>query len=493
MTIDSDFDPDGTRLPIKIETTSNGEYIPQPLSKAEQHGKKLAYERVEKLTRRLGHGRRAFLTSSMGAAATLLALNEANALAGIKGGSFDIAKDAGEDFQLAQASLEGDEFIFDDQTHCVDPSGKWRKGMTGIKWTLALQLVFKEQSKECGWFNFECFSAQNLIKEVYLDSDTDVAVLSALWGGQKTNPTPIDYAVETRTLMETLGENSRGFIQGGVLANEEGAIDFMDEQAETYKVDSWKLYPQWGPKGKGYYMDDPDVAFPIYEQARKLGIKTICAHRGLPLPTFDYEYSTPTDIVRAARTYEDLTFVCYHSGYEPDFVEGPYSPDSPGGVDRFIRTYIEQGFERNEGNLYAELGGLWHEVMTKPDEAAHVMGKLLKYVGEERICWGTDSIWYGSPQDQIQAFRTFQISEEFQEKYGYPALTRHAKERIFGLNSAEIYGLDVAQVRRTEIIDPAGRTRTEYQTCPNPSFQTYGPQTRRDFFARLNATGGRPG
>ena len=48
--------------------------------------------------------------------------------------------------------------------------------------------------------------------------------------------------------------------------------------------------------------------------------------------------------------------------------------------------------------------------------AAHVVGKLLKYVGEDRVLWGTDSIWFGSPQDQIQAFRAFQISEEFQER-----------------------------------------------------------------------------
>ena len=48
--------------------------------------------------------------------------------------------------------------------------------------------------------------------------------------------------------------------------------------------------------------------------------------------------------------------------------------------------------------------------MRDPDSAAHAMGKLFKHVGEDNVLWGTDSIWYGSPQDQIQAFRTFQIS-----------------------------------------------------------------------------------
>ena len=59
--------------------------------------------------------------------------------------------------------------------------------------------------------------------------------------------------------------------------------------------------------------------------------------------------------------------------------------------------------------------------MGNPDEAAHVLGKLLVAFGPERILWGTDSIWYGSPQDQIAAFRTFEITPAFQEQFGYPA------------------------------------------------------------------------
>ena len=119
-------------------------------------------------------------------------------------------------------------------------------------------------------------------------------------------------------------------------------------------------------------------------------------------------------------------------------------PTIPQGVDRLIRSHQDAGLRRNEGNLYAEMGSLWRYFMSRPDEAAHVMGKLLKYFGEERILWGTDSIWYGSPQDQIQAFRAFTISEEFQERYGYPALTAEAKRKIFGLNGARVYGIDVA-------------------------------------------------
>jgi uncharacterized protein len=56
--------------------------------------------------------------------------------------------------------------------------------------------------------------------------------------------------------------------------------------------------------------------------------------------------------------------------------------------------------------------------MRDPEQAAHVLGKLLRHVGEDNVLWGTDCIFYGSPQDQIQAFRAFRISAEFQERYG---------------------------------------------------------------------------
>ena len=81
-------------------------------------------------------------------------------------------------------------------------------------------------------------------------------------------------------------------------------------------------------------------------------------------------------------------------------------------------------------NVYAELGSTWWYVMRTPETAAHVIGKLLKYVGENNVVWGTDCLFYGSPQDQIQALRSLEISDEFQERYGYPKLTKEIKAKI---------------------------------------------------------------
>jgi predicted TIM-barrel fold metal-dependent hydrolase len=155
--------------------------------------------------------------------------------------------------------------------------------------------------------------------------------------------------------------------------------------------------------------------------------------------------AAPTDIGPAARAHPDLNFVVYHSGYESANTEGPYDPAGR-GVDRLVKSVRDAGIGPG-ANVYAELGSTWKVVMRDPDQAAHVLGKLLAAFGEDNIVWGTDSIWYGSPQDQIQALRTFEISSEAQERFGYPALTAAVKAKIFGLNAASLYGIDPATVR----------------------------------------------
>lgn len=483
-----DLDPDGTRLPIRFDGTSNGEFIPLELTPRQKLANAIAHEMASENSRKLGMGRRAFMVSSAGAAATLAACNAANPGAG---GRYALPAESALDQQAAASVLTGEEFIFDVQTHCVDPSGAWRVGREGEIWDAVLRQAFGQYAK-CNDDGFECYSAQTLAKEVYLDSDTDVAVVSALWGSQKSNPTPTHYAAEAREIIEAIGgDGARCLIHGGLLPNDPGDLEAMEEKARAYKVDAWKMYPQWGPDGRGFFLDESDYAERAFDEARRLGVTTIAVHKGVPLYGLEYEYSDPRDMGRAAKQNPDLTFLVYHSGFEPGRVrEGPYNPDAPQGIDRLIKAHQDAGFGRNEGNLYAELGSTWRYFMGRPDEAAHVLGKLLRYFGEERILWGTDSIWFGSPQDQIQAFRAFEISEEYQERFGYPALTAQAKRKIFGLNGARVYGLDVARLSARRGLQDR---RLAHRERNNPSFATYGPKTRREFLANWRAHQGRPG
>lgn len=102
-------------------------------------------------------------------------------------------------------------------------------------------------------------------------------------------------------------------------------------------------------------------------------------------------------------------------------------------------------------------------MMRRPCEAAHIIGKLLVALGPDRVVWGTDCIWYGSPQPLIDAFRAFEIPERMQEQYGYPALTPEIKDKILCRNAAEVYGIDVDRSRTHSSADvstgwvPSGR------------------------------------
>ena len=263
----------------------------------------------------------------------------------------------------------------------------------------------------------------------------------------------------------------------------------MDELAQRWKVSAWKTYTQWGPDGNGYFLSD-DFGLRFIEKARATGVKVICVHKGFPFGNRSYEHSQCSDIGKVARLFPDMSFIIYHSGFVPGNSEQAYADASTrDGVDTLIRSLRDNNIASNS-NVYAELGSTWRFVMRDPDNAAHVMGKLLKYVGENNVLWGTDSIWYGSPQDQIQAFRTFQISSELRDRFGYPEITPEIRAKVFGLNATRPYGISVADVSRHVQRDHIAHERLAYQERREPNFRTYGPTTRREFFNLLKWNGG---
>src|SRR5207249_11958152 len=103
------------------------------------------------------------------------------------------------------------------------------------------------------------------------------------------------------------------------------------------------------------------------------------------------------------------------------------------------------------------------------------------YVGEDNVLWGTDSIWYGAPQDQIQAFRTFQISDAFADRFGYPKITPAVRAKVFGRNALKVYRVPDEVLKKHLPKDRVALARREYREQPDPAFVTYGPRTRREF------------
>ena len=475
------------RLPIKLDATSNGEFAPVPLPPAARVARALAEGAADTAARRLGVSRRHYLVSTLGAAGTLFAFDRAFAAAGARGGGFQIPVEARFEAAAAQAvvgPLPG-EFIFDVQLHHVNPRGAWRKR--------AGPNAFKGMpNSNCGQADHvECFSADALLKDVFMDSDTAMGVLSHVPGGLDTNPLDFEAAGATRVAANALDGSERLLLHGRCMPTLPGEIEGMAAQAAASKLSAFKTYTQFGPRDgvAGFHLDDDRFGTPFIERARQLGVRNICVHKGLAFGPRGYEFSTARDIGPAARRHPDMNFLVYHSGFDTQVKEGPYDPRAKAGVDVLIRSCREAG---KPANVYAELGSTWRFVMRDPDQAAHLLGKLLVHLGEDRILWGTDSIWYGSPQDQIQAFRAFQISEAFRQQYGYPALTTQIKNKIFGLNAARVYGLQPDALKTRLLKDRVHKTRLDYLNDPRPSFATYGPRTRREFIAFRQLTGDLP-
>ena len=434
------------RLPIKLDTTSNGEFMPVPLSDSNRAANRLAHEFASANSQHLGLSRRGFLVSACGAASTLLAFNQAH---GTAAGYYDLHPEAALDQQLArtQVGAAKEEFIFDVQGHFIDKPKGNAKG------------------------------PEVFIKDVFMDSDTDLMVLSFVPSTREAEPVTIQAADAVRRLVDKLEGTHRLLLHGRVNPNQPGDLEGMDELAQKWGVSAWKTYTQYGPAGKGYFLSD-EVGTRFIERGRKLGVKVICVHKGLPFGKQSYEHSQCSDIGVVAKRFPDVKFLIYHSGFVTSVKEGPYGQQD--GIDTLVASLLKNEIKPGS-NVYAELGSTWRFLMRDPEQAAHALGKLIRYVGEDNVLWGTDSIWYGSPQDQIQAFRAFQISPELRNRHGYPEITPALRAKIFGLNAARVYGISAAGVKKVISRDAVSDEREKYAERPDPHFRTYGPKTRREF------------
>jgi uncharacterized protein len=344
-------DPDGTRLPIKLDSASNGEYVPIPLAPVHREANALALQGATEHAKRLGIDRRSFLVSASGAASTLLAMNTAYARTGLTGGFFDVPREAALDIVAARSAVDGNEFIFDVQGHFVNPSGAWLKRLPpGARPMQGFTNQARcEPHRGPGDFDYlNCVGPDQFLKDVFMDSDTDLMVLSFVPSTREGEPLTIEEAAATARIVERLNGTHRLLIHGRVNPNQPGDLESMDELAARHRISAWKTYTQWGPAGApGFYMDDePGIA--MIEKARKLGVRNIAIHKGLAFGPRSYEHSTCVDIGRVAKRYPDVNFLIYHSGYVVDKPGGSVRPATH-------RRHRRAGHQPAEERCQAEL------------------------------------------------------------------------------------------------------------------------------------------
>ena len=203
-------------LPVKVDATSNGEFRPVPLTQHVARANSEAELQIGEHAKRVGLGRRAFLQSLCGAATTFLTLNKAFATVGNTGGLFRLPKESAFEPAAAAEVLAGDEFIFDVQTHMVDPAGAWRSS-AGQYWEKILA-GFPQGS--CGSDDpVDCFSSEQFIKHVFMDSDTELAVLSFVPELPENNPLALEEADQVRVLVDRMEGAHRLFLHAMVVPN----------------------------------------------------------------------------------------------------------------------------------------------------------------------------------------------------------------------------------------------------------------------------------
>lgn len=426
---------------------TNGEYTPPPATSFEREVVRRTREAVDANARRTNVSRREFLRSACAMATMLLVLDgcaeERSATDRRRpGGRFGSAlpPESTTEPDVAADALAGrDGFVFDVQGHMldfeVDPLSRRELGFAGD---------FPQAS--CGEEDHaKCFDADHFVDLVFTRSDTTMAVLSALPFAPEHSPLSPEVMARTRRAVHTLchATPERLFLHAEAhptLAPLPVALAAMERAVHEHPVVGWKVYTHL--PGPPWWLDDHDPSAPavgeaFIRKAVELGVPRVAVHKGL---AGGYA-NDPADIGPAARRHPDVAFLVYHSGWEVGRREGEYRASSPRGVDRLVASVEGAGIGLGS-NVYAELGTTWFRVMRNPDQAAHVLGKLLARLGEDNVVWGTDSIWYGSPQPQIDTFRAFTISEEYQERYGYPALTDDVKAKVLGLNGARVYGVE---------------------------------------------------
>lgn len=235
------------------------------------------------------------------------------------------------------------------------------------------------------------------------------------------------------------------------------ALDELDEQYEQLDGPSGlKLYPNsWvGDELLGWKMDDPEIAFPLFEKAQKLGIKVVAIHKALPLGPSPLEYYAVDDIDRAAMAFPDLQFEVVHGGM--GFLE-----ESAWQVARFP-------------NVWLNLESTATMLTTKPRSFEHAFCTLAgrSKKAYDRILWGTGCM-VTHPRPHLEMFaREFEVSEERQEGYGIPALTKGEKRKILGENYAAMHGIDLSEWLAGTVGDEIDQLRAKLGDVPAPYSQT---------------------
>jgi predicted TIM-barrel fold metal-dependent hydrolase len=473
------------RTPIPTQTVSSDEFYPAPQNSQQREVEARLLAMADEFGGKSGLDRRRFFQTASGMAAAFVAMNE------VYGEVFDASRAEAAVPEQAQARAESlkDQFIMDMHTHFLRDDTR----LTGF-------VAMREAVGRAGW-NKELAGKEQTIddlkfgnykKEMFLDSDTKIALISSAPSDIKrdwflTNQMMAD----AREKVNKQAGSRRLFAHAIFTPGQPGWLDDLDA-ALALKPESCKGYTVGDNTHKeiSHYpwrMDDEKVTYKGYEKMLKAGIRNVCVHKGLFPPSTEsrfpnlVHYADVTDVGQAAKDWPQLNFIIYHSAYR--HVGG----DPAVALAEFVQTGriawtsdladIPQKF--GVRNVYGDVGQLFATTLVaQPRVCAALMGILIRGLGVDRVTWGTDALWTGSPQWQIEGLRRMEIPDDMQKKFGFKPLGAArgpVKTAIFGDNNARLYGIDQRKASLEVGQDKFAALKLDYEKAgPDPSNLRYG-------------------
>src|SRR5216683_2253741 len=348
------------RSPVPTQVISNGEFNPIPQTRRQRQVEERIKELADATAGKLGLSRRRFLRTSSGMAAAFLAMNDVYCRI------FDVS--AAEAAAERANGLAG-QFILDDQVHFVRDDYKVEDILglakyAGQHWNPSLL-------KDALGVSLDRYKFENFLKEVYLDSDTKVALLS---GAPFDNPAAWflsnDQIKLANQTVNSIAGSKRLLFHSLFTPAQPGWMEEVDRCIAEVKPNSWKGYTigdPLQPKTTKYpwRLDDEKLVYPFYEKAVKAGITTVCIHKGLlpkdyetAIPGGAWKYANVDDLPKAAKDWPQMNFVIYHSALRA-FLEPPdgeLAAFEKTGYIRWVSDLAAIPEKHGVRNVYADIG-----------------------------------------------------------------------------------------------------------------------------------------
>ena len=252
------------------------------------------------------------------------------------------------------------------------------------------------------------WSVDAMARTLFVESDVDIAATHTLRLDSYFHD---GLCARAKTVEAVTGYPDRflGYVGVDPTSGLETCLRELDEQMEELpQAIGLKMYPAQVEPDRSWRMDDPELAFPLFERAREHGLKTVAIHKAAPLGPVPMNPYRVDDVDGAAGAFPDLSFEIIHAGLA-------FTTETAWAIARFP-------------NVFANLEVTMSMMIKAPKLFEEVMAEFVMWGGPGKILF-SDGCMFVHTQPLLEGFMEFQFSEETCAGYGIEPLTRKTRRR----------------------------------------------------------------